>query len=117
MINGRPLQGVPRRLLFPLAGDDRLLLLAMVIGLLFLGALLVGTAGDRPYSLDAHVASGGLDQAGMTTNQASSGWSLFSGLLGLLEVWVTLVLTQRLNQTVRTTVYERFLHSPLRAVR
>jgi len=114
VINGRPLRGVPRRLLFPLAGDDRLLLLAVVIGLLFLGALLVGTAGDRPDSLDAHVASGGLDQAGMTTNQANTGWSLFSGLLGLLEVWVTLVLTQRLNQTVRTTVYERFLHSPLR---
>ena len=114
VIDGRPLQGIPRRLLFPLAGDDRLLLLAMVIGLLFLGALLVGTVGDRPNNLDAHVASGGLDQAGMTTNQANRGWSLFSGLLGLLEVWVTLVLTQRLNQTVRTAIYERFLHSPLR---
>jgi ABC-type multidrug transport system fused ATPase/permease subunit len=114
VINGRPLQGVPRRLLFPLAGDDRLLLLAVITGLLFLGVLLVGTVGDRQENLDAHVASGGLDQAGMTTNQANNGWSLFSGLLGLLEVWVTLVLTQRLNQTVRTTVYERFLHSPLR---
>jgi ATP-binding cassette, subfamily B, bacterial len=114
VINGRPLQGVPRRLLFPLVGDDRLLLLAVVIGLLFLGALLVGTVGGRADSLDAHVANGGLDQAGMTTNQANNGWSLFSGLLGLLEVWVTLILTQRLNQTLRTTVYERFLHSPLR---
>ena len=73
VINGRPLQGVPRRLLFPLVGDDRLLLLAVVIGLLFVGALLVGTVGDRPESLDAHVANGGLDQAGMTTNQANSG--------------------------------------------
>lgn len=114
VINGRPLQGMPRRLLFPLAGNDRFLLLAVVTGLLFLSALLVGTVGDRPQNLDAHVGSGGLDQAGMTTNQANNGWSLFSGLLGLLEVWVTLVLTQRLNQAVRTTVYERFLHSPLR---
>jgi ABC-type multidrug transport system fused ATPase/permease subunit len=113
VINGRPLRGVLRRLLFPLAGDDRLLLLAVVIGLLFLGALLAGTVGDRPQNLDAQVASGGLDQAGITTNQVNNGWSLFGGLLGLLEVWVTLVLTQRLNQTVRTTVYERFLHSPL----
>jgi ABC-type multidrug transport system fused ATPase/permease subunit len=114
VINGRPLQGVPRRLLFPLAGDDRLLLLAVVVGLLFLAAIVFGTVGDRPESVDASVASGGLDQAGMTANQANNGWSLFGGLLGLLEVWVTLVLTQRLNQTVRTTVYERFLRSPMR---
>jgi ABC-type multidrug transport system fused ATPase/permease subunit len=114
IIDGRPLQGIPRRVLFPLAGDDRLALLAVVTGLLFLGALLVGTFGDRPESLDADVASGGLDQAGMTANQANNGWSLFNGLLGMLEVWVTLVLTQRLNQTVRTQVYERFLRSPLR---
>jgi len=114
VINGRPLQGMARRLLFPLAGDDRLMLLAVVVGLLFLAALLVGTVSDRPESVDTAVASGGLDQAGMTANQANNGWSLFSGLLGLLEVWVTLVLTQRMNQTVRTTVYQRFLHSPLR---
>jgi ABC-type multidrug transport system fused ATPase/permease subunit len=114
VINGRPLQGVVRSLLFPLAGNNRLRLLAVIIGVLFLSALLVGTVGDRPEDLDADVASGGLDQAGSTTNQANNGWSLFSGLLGLAEVWVTLVLTQRLNQTIRTTVYERFLHSPLR---
>jgi ABC-type multidrug transport system fused ATPase/permease subunit len=113
VIDGRPLQGMVRSLLFPLAGDDRLRLLAVIIGVLFLSALLVGTVGDRPANLDAYVASGGLDQAGMTTNQANNGWSLFSGLLGLAEVWVTLVLTQRLNQTVRTAVYERFLRSPL----
>jgi ABC-type multidrug transport system fused ATPase/permease subunit len=114
VIDGRPLQGMTRKLLFPLAGDDRLLLLTVVVSLLLLGTLLVGVVGDGPESLDAHVASSGLDQAGMTSNQANSGWSLFGGLLGLLEVWVTLVLTQRMNQTVRTAVYERFLQSPLR---
>src|SRR5689334_23758481 len=80
IIDGRPLHGMPRRLLFPLAGDDRLMLLAVMVGLLFLGTLLVGTVGDRSESLDAHVGSGGLDQAGITTNQANNGWSLFSGL-------------------------------------
>jgi hypothetical protein len=72
VINRRPLQGVPRWLLFPLAGDDRLLLLAVITGLLFLGILLVGTVGGRQENLDAHVASGGLDRAGMTTNQVNS---------------------------------------------
>jgi ABC-type multidrug transport system fused ATPase/permease subunit len=114
VINGRPLKGIAHRLLFPLVGDDRFRLLAVVVGLLFLGALLVGTVGDNPEDLDADVASGGLDQAGLTANQANNGWSLFSGLLGLLEVWVTLDLTQRLNQTVRTALYERLLRSPLR---
>ncbi len=114
VIDGRPLEGALRRLLFPLAGDDRLLLLALVVGLLFLSALLVGTLGSRPEGVDTQVTSSGLDQAGITSNQVNNGWSLFSGLLGLVEVWVTLVLTQRLNQTVRTTVYERFLHTPLR---
>jgi ATP-binding cassette, subfamily B, bacterial len=114
VVDGQPLQGLERSLLFPVTGDDRLQLLAVIIGVLFLSTLMVGTVGSRQESLDAQVASGGLDQAGMTTNQANSGWSRFSGILGLAEVWVTLVLTQRLNQTVRTTVYERFLHSPLR---
>ncbi|MBV8770834.1 MAG: ABC transporter ATP-binding protein [Deltaproteobacteria bacterium] len=114
VIDGRPLQGMARKLLLPLAGDDRLLLLAVLVSLLFIGTLLVGMVGDHPGSLDAHVASGGLDQAGITSNQANSGWSLFGGLLGLLEVWITLVLTQRMNQTVRTEAYERFLQSPLR---
>ncbi|HJU11905.1 MAG TPA: ABC transporter ATP-binding protein, partial [Candidatus Binataceae bacterium] len=114
VIDGRPLEGMVRRLLLPLAGNDRLLLLAVVVGLLLLGMLLAGTIGDRSASLDAHVSSGGLDQPGITSNQANNGWSLVGGLFGLLEVWITLVLTQRLNQTVRTTVYERFLQAPLR---
>jgi ABC-type multidrug transport system fused ATPase/permease subunit len=113
VIDGRQLEGVPRQLFFPLAGGNRLLLLTVILSLLLLGALLVGTVGEHPASVDAHVASGGLDQAGMTANQANKGWSLFGGLLGLLEAWVTLVLTQRMVQTVRTTVYERFLQAPL----
>lgn len=114
VIEGWPLAGWPRRLLFWLTGDDRALLLTAVVGLLLLGALLVGTVGDTPQDLEADISSGGLDQAGFTANEANYGWSLFSGLLGLLEVWVTLDLTQRLNQTVRTALYERFLRSPLR---
>jgi len=114
VINGRPLQGSAHYVLFPLTGGDRLHLLAVVTGLLFRALLLVGMAGDHTQRVDAHVANGGLDQAGLTANEANNGWSLFGGCLGLLEVWVTLVLTQRLNQTVRTAVYERLLHSPLR---
>jgi ATP-binding cassette, subfamily B, bacterial len=113
VINRRPLEGVPRRLLFPLVGYDRLQLLTLVIGCLSAGAFLIGMVGSHLESLDADVHSGGLDQAALTSNQTNNGWSRLGGVLGLLEVWVTLVLTQRLNQTVRTAVYQRFLHSPL----
>lgn len=114
VINGRPLDGIARRILFPIVGNDRFLLLAVVAGFLLACAVLLGMVGERPAELDAGVGSGGLDQAGFTANDANDGWSMFSGLLGLLEVWITLDLTQRLNQTVRTTVYERFMRAPLR---
>ncbi len=113
VINARPLSGLPRAILFPLVGEDRTALVAVVAGFLALTAILTGTVGDTPQSLDTDVGFG-LDQAGGSNNDANDGWSLWSGLLGLLEVWVTLDLTQRLNQTVRTTVYDRFLRSPLR---
>src|SRR5437763_650375 len=35
VIDGRPLEGLARRLLFPLAGNDRLLLATVVVSLLF----------------------------------------------------------------------------------
>src|SRR5260370_31881054 len=89
VINGRPLQGMAHRLLFPLVGDDRFRLLAVVVGLLFLGALLVGAVGDNPEDLDADVASGGLHQAGLTAYQTNNRWSLFSGPLGVREGCVT----------------------------
>ena len=57
--------------------------------------------------------SGGLDQAGVTANDANDGGSLWNGLFGYLESRVTIDLTQRMNQSLRTAVYERFLRSPL----
>ena len=57
--------------------------------------------------------SGGLDLAGLTANDANDGSSLWNGLFGYLEARVTIDLTQRMNQSLRTAVYERFLRSPL----
>ena len=90
VIDGLPLTGVPRALLYPLAGDNRALLLAIICGFLVLAAILIGMIGDRPSELGANVQSGGLDQAGLTGNDANDGWSLWNGLFGLLEVWITI---------------------------
>ncbi len=114
VINGHPLTGGPRLLLYPLAGDNRAALLAIVAGFLLLIGLLNGMVDDRRQDLSANIDSGGLDQSGSTANNANDGWSLSNGLFGLLEVWITINLTQRINQGVRTTVYERFLRSPLK---
>ncbi len=113
VIDARPLTGIPARLLLPLAGHDRALMLAIVAGFLLAAALLVGIVGDEPQELGTGVRSGELDQAALTANQANDGWSLWNGLFGYLEARVTIDLTQRINQSLRTAVYERFLRSPL----
>jgi ATP-binding cassette, subfamily B, bacterial len=113
VIDRHPLTGLPRTILLPLVGNDRALLLAVLCGLLLFTGILMGFFGDVTWGLDTEVRSGGLDQAGFTANQANDGWSLWNGLFGLLEVRVTLELTQRINHGVRTAVYERFLRAPL----
>src|SRR5579863_6434720 len=97
-----------------MVGDDRARLLVAVIGFLFVAAMLIGMVGDQADGLGTNVDSGGLDAAGFDGNGQNTGWSLWNGFFGLLEVRVTLDLTQRINQTVRTAVYERLLRSPLR---
>jgi ATP-binding cassette, subfamily B, bacterial len=113
VIDARPLTGIPARLLLPLAGQNRFALLAIVTGFLLAAAILIGIVGDEPQELHTDVRSGELDQAALTANQANDGWSLWNGLFGYLEALVTINLTQSINQTVRTAVYERFLRSPL----
>ncbi len=113
VLDRRPMSGIPRALIFPIAGSDPARILAVVIGFLTVAALLVGMVADRAVALGTEVQSGGLDQAGFTQNDANDGWSLWNGLFGYLETRVTLDLTQRITQSVRTAVYEAFLNSPL----
>ncbi len=113
VIDGRPLTGIPAAILTPLAGASRTELLAAVTIFLVLAVILVGMVGGDAPPLDTNVASGGLDQAGLTANDANDGGSLWNGLFGYLEARVTIDLTQRMNQSLRTAIYERFLRSPL----
>ena len=113
VLDGRKLTGVPRLLIEPLAGTDPAHILAVVTIFLFVAAILVGMVADRAVPLGSEVQSGGLDQAGFTQNDANEGWSLWNGLFGYLETQVTLDLTQRITQSVRTAVYRAFMMSPL----
>jgi ABC-type multidrug transport system fused ATPase/permease subunit len=113
VVDGRKLTGIPRMLLHPLVGEKPAALLVAVTIFLAAAAILVGMVGDEAQRLGTNVESGGLDQAGFTQNEANNGWSLWNGVFGYIEARLTLDLTQRLNQSLRTAIYERFLRSPL----
>ena len=113
VIDGHPLTGLPARILLPIAGSNRVTLLTVLMLILLVTVIFAGTSGDKPSGVDTRVQNGGLDQASFTANDANNGWSLWTGLLGLFEVWITIDLTQRVNQDLRVKVYERFLRSPL----
>jgi ATP-binding cassette, subfamily B, bacterial len=113
VLDGHPLTGIPRALILPLAGTEPARILLVVTAFLAVAALLVGMVADRAVALGTDVQSGGLDQAGFTQNDANDGWSLWNGLFGYLETHITLDLTQRITQAVRTAVYQAFMDSPL----
>jgi ABC-type multidrug transport system fused ATPase/permease subunit len=114
VIDGHPLTGIPAAILTPIAGTDRASMLAAVTLFLLAAVILIGMVGDRAEELGTRVDSRGLDQAGgATADEANEGGSLWNGLFGYLENVVTIDLTQRMNQSVRTAIYERFLRSPL----
>jgi ATP-binding cassette, subfamily B, bacterial len=113
VIDGHPLTGVPAAILTPLVGASRTGLLVAVTIFLAIAVILIGMVAGDSQSLGTNVNSGGLDQAGLTANDANDGGSLWNGLFGYLEACVTIDLTQRMNQSLRTAIYERFLRSPL----
>jgi ATP-binding cassette, subfamily B, bacterial len=113
VIDGHQLTGIPGAILRPMAGDSRSGILVAVSLFLVLTVILIGMVHGEAQALGTNVNSGGLDQAGITANDANDGGSLWNGLFGYLESRITIDLTQRMNQSLRTAVYERFLRSPL----
>ncbi len=113
VIDGHPLTGIPSAILTPMVGSSRSGLLIAVSLFLVLTVILIGMVHGDAQSLGTNVNSGGLDQAGITANDANEGSSLWNGLFGYLESRITIDLTQRMNQSLRTAIYERFLRSPL----
>jgi ATP-binding cassette, subfamily B, bacterial len=113
VIDHHRLTGVPAAILLPLVGNNPIGILIAVTLFLLLCVFLIGMIHGEAQSLGTNVQSGGLDQAGITANDANEGGSLWNGLFGYLEAQVTIDLTQRMNQSLRTAVYEKFLRSPL----
>jgi ABC-type multidrug transport system fused ATPase/permease subunit len=113
VIDRHPLTGVPATILLPIVGTNLSALLVAVSLFMLFTVIFLGAVGDAPTRLDTSVGAGGLDQAGSTANDANGGGSEWNGLFGYLETAITIDLTQRVNQSVRTAVYDRFLAAPL----
>jgi len=92
------------------------IVLAMLGFQLSLVALLgaVGTGGAERDQADAYLSSGH-DAATRTENEANAGFSMTSGLLGLLDFRYTLRLTQDLNHHYRASLFERIQRLPMTA--
>ncbi len=74
----------------------------------------VGTGGAERDQADAYLA-GGHDQATSTENAANAGFSMASGVLGLLDFRFTIRLTQALNHHYRSRLFERIQSLPMTA--
>jgi ABC-type multidrug transport system fused ATPase/permease subunit len=97
------------------AGPVEVVLWLLAFQLLFvllLGA--VGTGGSERDQADAYLSSGH-DHATRTENEANAGFSMASGLLGLLDFRYTLRLTQDLNHHYRASLFERIQALPMTA--
>ncbi len=113
VIDRHPLTGIPAAILLPIVGTSRAALLAVVCLYLLVTLILIGVAGEAPRGLSTGVGGPGLDQAGSTMNDSNAGDSNWNGLFGYFETAITIDLTQRINQVLRTAVYDRFLAAPL----
>ena len=88
-------------------------LVGLQVGLVaLLGA--VGTGGAERDQAEGYLSSGH-DQATKTENEANAGWSMASGLLGLLDFRFTIRLTQALNHHYRSQLFDRIQTLPMTA--
>ncbi len=86
------------------------MIVVQLLLLVLVGA--VGTGGAERDRAESHLSSGH-DQASRTENEANEGWSMASGLLGLLDFRFTIQLTQALNHHYRSRLFERIQALPM----
>lgn len=70
-----------------------------------IGLFLIGTRGGEGLSAESYGDSGGL----------SEGWAT-GGIVGLVEYWLSVRLTQRIGNTLRTRLFARLTHVPMTTI-
>jgi len=111
----RPYPPALDALLAPLAGLGPFELLLVVVGVQIVAILLVGAAGSGASERDSADAylSAGHDPSSRTENEANAGFSVASGVLGLLDLRFTIRLSQAVNHHYRSRLFERIQALPL----
>jgi ATP-binding cassette, subfamily B, bacterial len=84
-------------------------------GLLLLLVGAFGIGAPEQGRTDTALAAGE-DAATTSENAANSGWSGYGGLLGMVETWFTMRLTQDLNHRLRRDAFARLLRRPMPAL-
>ncbi len=97
------------RYLEGMAPMDIMLVLTTIYAI---GLVLIGTRTER------HTAETfrGSDPASNAENELSEGWASSGGLIGLIDYWVNVRLSQRLGNALRTQLFARLTHSAITTV-
>ena len=77
-----------------------------------IGLVLIGTRTDT----QAAETFRGSDPASNAENELSEGWSSSGGLVGLVDYWVAVRVSQRLGNALRTRLFARLTHSAITAI-
>lgn len=59
---------------------------------------------------------GGSDVASSAENELSEGWSSAGGIVGIVEYWIAVRLSQRVGNALRTRLFARLTHSPMTTI-
>jgi ABC-type multidrug transport system fused ATPase/permease subunit len=88
--------------------------MAVVLGLLLLLAGAIGSTGGERDAADAWLGMG-QDTATRTENETNAGFSLLGGVLGLVDFFYTIRLSQDLNHHYRSALFRRIQTLPFAA--
>lgn len=97
-----------------LEGMDPMEVMLTLTTIYVVGLILIGTrAGEGGHSASTF---GGSDPASNAENELSEGWTNSGGLIGLIEYWLSVRLSQRLGNALRTRLFARLTHSPMTTI-
>jgi ABC-type multidrug transport system fused ATPase/permease subunit len=77
------------------------------------GLFLIGVRGTGELMASTF---GGSDAASGAENELSEGWASAGGIVGIVEYWIAVRLSQRIGNTLRTRLFARLTHSPMTTI-
>ena len=113
---------IPDQALFPphmkpilafLEGRDPMGIMLVLTVIYGVGLFLIGARGTGQLTASTF---GGSDAASGAENELSEGWTSAGGIVGIVEYWIAVRLSQRVGNTLRTRLFARLTHSPMTTI-